>query len=83
MIEFDYREERIHSGEIIHRPVAKIYLLRNNQEWIPEYFYVDSGADYTLIPYRIGLFLGLENHASEHIVDIGGIGGSRDCPVRS
>ena len=76
MIEFDYREERLHSGEIIFRPVAKIYLLRKNQDWIAEYCYVDSGADYTLIPYRIGRFLGFENSASDEIKDIGGIGGA-------
>lgn len=52
MIEFDYRQERLHSGEIIYRPVAKVYLLKNKREWIAEYFYIDSGADYTLIPYK-------------------------------
>jgi hypothetical protein len=74
MIEFDYRQERLHTGEIIFRPVAKLYLLRSENEWIAEYFYVDSGADYTLIPYRMGRFLGLERIASG-IKEIGGIGG--------
>ena len=74
MIEFDYRQERLRTGEIIFRPVAKIYLLRQEGEWIAEYFYVDSGADYTLIPYRMGRFLGLERIASE-IREMGGIGG--------
>jgi len=41
---------------------------------ICQYFYIDSGADYTLIPYRMGRFLGLERTASE-IKEIGGIGG--------
>ena len=74
MIEFDYREERLRTGEIIFRPVAKIYLLRSESDWIAEYFYVDSGADYTLIPYRMGRFLGLEKMASA-VKAIGGIGG--------
>lgn len=74
MIEFDYRQERLRTGEIIFRPVAKVYLLRSESEWIAEYFYVDSGADYTLIPYRMGRFLGLERIASE-VKEIGGIGG--------
>lgn len=74
MIEFDYRPERSPRGEIIFRPVAKVYLLRFEKEWVAEYFYVDSGADYTLIPYRMGQFLGLESLASE-IKEIGGIGG--------
>ena len=29
MIEFDYKEERLRTGEIIFRPVAKAYLLRH------------------------------------------------------
>jgi hypothetical protein len=74
VIELDYRQERFHTGEIIFRPIAKIYLLRSENEWIAEYFYVHSGADYTLIPYRMGRFLGLERVASE-IKEIGGIGG--------
>lgn len=74
MIEFDYRQERLHTGEVIFRPVAKVYLLRAESEWIAEYFYVDSGADYTLIPYRMGRFLGLDRIASE-VKEIGGIGG--------
>ena len=74
MIEFDYRQERLHAGEVIFRPVAKIYLLRSENEWIAEYFYVDSGADYTLVPYRMGRFLGLEKIAAE-VKEIGGIGG--------
>jgi hypothetical protein len=74
MIEFNYREEVLRGGEIIFRPVAKAYLLRYEKEWIAEYFYVDSGADYTIIPYRMGRFLGLERKASG-IREIGGIGG--------
>ncbi|MFQ5813202.1 MAG: hypothetical protein ACE5I2_08460 [Anaerolineae bacterium] len=72
MIEFDYRRERLRTGETIFRPVAKVYLLRQEGEWVAEYFYVDSGADYTLIPYRMGRFLGLEKIASE-IREMGGI----------
>ena len=74
MIEFDYRQERLRSGEVIFRPVAKVYLMRYSSEWIAEYFYIDSGADYTLIPYRMGRFLGLEEIASE-VKEIGGIAG--------
>ena len=73
MIEFDYRRERLRTGETIFEPVAKVYLLKEG-EWIAEYFYVDSGADYTLIPYRMGRFLGLEKIDSE-IREMGGIGG--------
>ena len=74
MIEFDYRRESLRTGDIIFRPVAKVYLCRTNGEWIAEYLYVDSGADYTLIPYRMGRFLGLNAVATE-VKEIGGIGG--------
>ena len=74
MTEFRYRQERLRTGEIIVRPVAKVYLRRSENEWVAEYFYVDSGADYSLIPYRMGQFLGLERIASE-VKEIGGIGG--------
>lgn len=74
MIEFDYRQERLRTGEIIYRPVVKVYLLKTPNEWIAEYFYIDSGADYTLIPYRMGRFLNLDKIASE-VREIGGIGG--------
>ena len=74
MVEFDYRQERLRTGEIIFRPIAKVYILRYEREWVAEYFYIDSGADYTLIPYQMGRFLGLEKIASE-VKEIGGIGG--------
>lgn len=74
MIEFDYRQERLRTGDVIFRPVCKIYLPGPENEWIAEYFYIDSGADYTLIPYRMGKFLGLERKAQD-VREIGGIGG--------
>ena len=74
IIEFDYRQERLRTGKVVLRPVAKVYLFRSGSEWIAEYFYIDSGADYTLIPYRMGRFLGLDGIASE-VKEIGGIGG--------
>jgi len=40
MIEFDYRREQLRTGEIIFRPVAKVYILRHEEEWIADYFYV-------------------------------------------
>ncbi|HHT9126195.1 MAG TPA: hypothetical protein ACFYD6_10310 [Candidatus Brocadiia bacterium] len=82
MIEFDYRQERLRTGEVIFRPVAKVYLLRAGSEWIAEYFYVDSGADYTLIPYRMGRFLGLDRIASE-VKEIGGNRWRYWCKIRS
>ena len=75
MIEFDYRKETLRAGDTIFRPVCKAYIMKLGNEWVAEYFYIDSGADYTLIPYRMGKFLGMEKTASD-VRDIGGIGGS-------
>jgi len=75
MIEFSYRCEVLPSGITIYRPVAKVYIHKTNGDWIPEYFYVDSGADYTLVPYRMGRFLGLESISVLDITEMGGIGG--------
>lgn len=72
-VEFPYREERLRAGKTIFRPVAKLQL-RKGDEWISHYFYVVSGADYTLVPYRIGRFLGLGDTASD-VSEIKGIGG--------
>lgn len=47
------------------RRVAKAYLFLADGDWIPEYFYIDSGADYTLMPYLLGRFLGLNKIATE------------------
>jgi hypothetical protein len=74
MIEFDYRRQQLPSGDLIYRPVAKVYLPRPGNEWIAEYFYVDSGSDYTLVPYRMGRFLGLDTRASD-LREMCGIGG--------
>jgi len=75
MIEFMYREERLSTSGTILRPVAKVYLPKEDDQWVAEYFYVDSGADYTLIPYRLGHFLGLDRRSESEVRDIGGIGG--------
>ncbi len=42
---------------------------------ISEFMYVDSGADFTLIPYRLGKFLGFR-HEDEEIHEIHGINGT-------
>jgi len=41
------------------RPVAKVYLKTEFDEWLPCFMYIDSGADFALVPYKFGLMLGL------------------------
>lgn len=72
-IEFDYRKERSTLFDGVYRPVAKI-ILTNKGRTVPEIFYVDSGADITLVPRSIGEILAFDNPAPAEIVDIKGIG---------
>lgn len=72
-LEFDFRKEKSGLFGRIERPVAKIILIHNRNK-IPQVFYVDSGADLTLISLSIGEILGLNNPKPEEIVEIKGIG---------
>lgn len=73
-VEFPYRREPSSREGYIYRPVAKIILKGLNGREVVDYFYIDSGADYTLIPYKLGLFLGLKSDGSE-VHEVQGISG--------
>lgn len=73
-IEFPYRREQSSREGYIYRPVAKVVLKGLNGREVIDYFYIDSGADYTLIPYKLGLFLGLKSEGSE-VYEVQGISG--------
>lgn len=72
-IEFDFRDESSGLFGKIKRPVAKITLI-NKHKKIPQIFYVDSGADITLVPRSIGEILEFDNPNPSEIIDIKGIG---------
>lgn len=72
-IEFAFREERSGLFGKIARPVAKLTLIHRDKK-IPQIFYVDSGADLTLIPRSVGEILDLSNPKPSEIVEIKGIG---------
>jgi len=72
-LEFDFREERSGLFGTIRRPIAKVTLV-NKRNRIPQIFYVDSGADITLVPRSVGEVLGLSNPDPSEITDIKGIG---------
>lgn len=72
-LEFDFRKERSGIFGVIYRPVAKVLLVHKNRS-VPEIFYVDSGADITLIPRSVGELLTFENPTTQEIIDIKGIG---------
>lgn len=72
-VEFDFRKEKSGLFGRIARPVAKIVLINKGKK-IPQIFYVDSGADITLVPRSIGEILELDNPNPSEIIDIKGIG---------
>ena len=59
-ITFKYRAEKSKVLGVVKRPVAKVYLRTMMNEWLPCFMYIDSGADFTLIPFKFGLMLGLK-----------------------
>lgn len=74
MIEFKYRKEQSRVLGEIYRPIAKVQL-QGDAGWISEFMYVDSGADFTLIPYKLGRFLGFKHNNGE-IHEIQGVSGT-------
>ena len=50
---FRYRTERSRIFGSIKRPAAKVYIRGLNGDWAPCFMYIDSGADFTIIPYRL------------------------------
>ncbi len=79
-VTFDFRPEQSGLFGTIHRPVARVVLTGENKREFPEIFYVDSGADVTLIPLSVGELLGFKIEASAEITEIKGIG-ERGVPI--
>jgi hypothetical protein len=73
IITFKYRAEKSKIFGVMKRPVAKVYLKTVTDEWLPCFMYIDSGADFTLIPYKFGLMLGLKIEEKMH--EVYGVGG--------
>lgn len=78
-IEFDFRKEESSIFGSILRPVAQLCLIKGKIK-LPEIFYVDSGADVTLIPRSIGEILGFKVKSLREISEIKGIG-ERGIPI--
>jgi hypothetical protein len=71
-IEFPYRKEKSSTFGVIFRPVANVILEHEFAQW----FYVDSGADITLIPFSVGDLIGLRRLKRDKVERIMGIGKS-------
>ena len=73
MIRFRYQAERSPLGTI-HRPVATVVLEHKGLR-IELPFYIASGADISMIPFRFGKALRLERTRKDRINEIRGITG--------
>jgi hypothetical protein len=78
-IEFAFRKEHSDLFGSISRPVARVVVVHRRRR-IPQLFYVDSGADITLIPKSVGDLLGLKLTSPREIREIKGIG-ERGVPI--
>jgi hypothetical protein len=71
-VEFPYRRERSSTFGVILRPVAKVILEEEFDQWL----YVDSGADITLIPLSVGDLIGFRRLRQDKLQKIMGVGKS-------
>jgi hypothetical protein len=78
-IEFAFRKESSGLFGSIGRPVARLIVIHRRRR-VPQLFYVDSGADITLIPKSVGDLLGLTLASPQEIREIKGIG-ERGVPI--
>jgi hypothetical protein len=70
-MKYQLRKERTRHFGILLRPVVEVIL--HGGVTVKEIFYVDSGADITIIPRSVGELLQLELVENE-IIDLSGIG---------
>ena len=73
MTRFRYRPERSHLGTV-YRPVATV-IVEYKKHVVELPLYIDSGADVSLIPYRFGKALQLQQTAKDRVRKIRGIAG--------
>lgn len=74
MINFKYQRYPSLLGEIL-RPMADV-LVEANRRKVEVSMCVDSGADVTMIPYRLGKALGFKQKPTDEILEIKGVSGS-------
>jgi hypothetical protein len=71
-VEFPYRKEKSSTFGVMYRPVAKVILENEFDQWL----YVDSGADITLLPLSVGDLVGLRRLKQDKLQRIMGVGKS-------
>jgi hypothetical protein len=78
-VEFAFRREGSDLFGPIWRPVARVTVIHRRRR-VPQLFYVDSGADVTLLPKSVGNLLGLTLVSPQEIQEIKAIG-ERGVPI--
>lgn len=71
--EFPFVRERANVVEFVLRPFAEVVLNGGIKEW----FYIDSGADITLIPRKLGEYFGFRTREGEEVRELRGLGESK------
>lgn len=72
-IEFPFIKEKANVVDFISRPFAEVTLIGDVNE-IKEWFFIDSGADATLIKRKLGELLGFQIKEGEEVKQLSGIG---------
>ena len=68
-VSFPYLKEQSRIFGVVTRPVARVVLQRKYPQWM----YVDSGADISLIPLSVGRLIGLTRTREDKLQRIFGI----------
>jgi predicted aspartyl protease len=68
-ISFPYLKEQSRIFGVVTRPIARVILQRKYPQWM----YVDSGADISLIPLSVGRLIGLTRTREDRLQRIFGI----------
>ena len=74
MIRHKFREEKSSLGKVL-RPAAEVILEKNGFS-VEMPMYIDSGADVSVIPLRLGRALGFKQEESDTICEIKGVSGA-------
>jgi len=67
-------------GSVVYRPVLPV-LVRGPKGWLPRYFLVDSGADYSMAPHELCRQLGLRWRDGASVT-LRGISQRKTCAVQ-
>ena len=68
-LSFPYLKEQSRIFGVVSRPIARVILQRKYPQWM----YVDSGADISLIPLSVGRLIGLTRTREDRLQRIFGI----------